>query len=175
MAEARERLDPARQQLEQRQPAAALTRRTQPGAVSFRDVQPPEAAALAAAGEVMEPGLAIPVQPEEAAVWLGADLRTLADLELVEAEVAPGITVEGALAGLPAVRLTYQDAAGQRIVLTQQWIGDRQAGEVATEPALKVDPDGRRAYRWQDERGYFLILEGTVSADSLRALAARLN
>ncbi len=176
LAQARERVDPARQQLEQQQPAGALARRTRPDVVGFRDVQPPEAAAgLAAAADAMTRGFAVPVEPEEAAVWLGADLRTLAGLELVEADVAPGSTVEGALPGLPAVRLTYQDAAGQRIVLIQQWLGARQADDAVSEPALKIDPDGRRAYRWHDERGYRLILQGTVSADSLRALAAHLN
>lgn len=119
---------------------------------------------------------AFSVQLGDAAVWLGAGVRTLPDLELVAAEVAPGSTIEGAVPGLPAVRLSYRDAAGQSIVLDQQWLGGRaEGGTEAGLPSLLVDPSGQRAYRWSDERGYRLILRGTVSGDSLRALAGRLE
>ncbi len=128
------------------------------------------------ADQVERQKFAFSVQLEDAAVWLGAGVRTLPDLELVAAEVAPGSTIDGAVPGLPAVRLSYRDATGQSIILDQQWLGDRAGGGAeAGLPSLLVDPSGQRAYRWNDERGYRLILRGTISGDSLRALAARIE
>ncbi len=112
------------------------------------------------------------VQPEEASTWLGIRLRTLPQLELERVEVGPGAAVEGGLAGLPAVRLTYRDAAGHELTLIQQLLapGGSRLGDYAG-PALYLDPDGRNAYRWFDSDGRMLILVGDVSGDSLRALA----
>ncbi len=74
------------------------------------------------------------------------------------------------------MRLTYRDATGQSIILEQQWLGVRAVGGAeAGLPSLLLDPSGQRAYRWNDERGYRLILRGTISGDSLRALAGRLE
>ncbi len=118
---------------------------------------------------------AVAVQLDEAAIWLGARVRTLPDLELVGAEVVPGSVIEEGVPGLPAVRLSYRDATGQSIILDQQWLGG-QAGFAEPEvPAFLMKPNGQRAYRWDDEGGYRLILRGTISSDSLRALAGRLN
>ena len=115
----------------------------------------------------------ITVQPQQAAVWLGDRLRTLPDLRLQRVEVGPGSMVRGGVVGLPAVRLVYQDAAGHEITLIQQ----RQvsaAGAYAL-PSLVVEPSGLRAYRWEDGAGYLFILVGSVSSDSLRALAMRVR
>ncbi len=116
------------------------------------------------------------VQPDEASTWLGIRLRTLPALELQRVEVGPGATVEGGLAGLPAVRLTYRDAAGHEITLIQQLLapGGSRLGDFAG-PAFYLDPDDRNAYRWFDTDGRLLILVGDVSGDSLRALADRVH
>ena len=115
----------------------------------------------------------IAVQPQQAAVWLGDRLRTLPDLRLQRVEVGPGSMVRGGIVGLPAVRLVYQDAAGHEITLIQQ----RQVSAAGADalPSLVVEPSGLRAYRWEDGAGYLFILVGSVSSDSLRALAMRVR
>ncbi|UCC72229.1 MAG: zf-HC2 domain-containing protein [Gemmatimonadota bacterium] len=141
-----------------------------------RGVQPPRALAqpTVAAGAAPE-GQFVPVQPEEAQVWMGAELRTLPDLHLKRVEVGPGAAVEHAESRLPAIRLLYEDAAGHEIVLIQQWLGNLRADLDQLEPALIVEPSTARAYRWLDGEGYLLILYGDVSGDSLRALADRVR
>ena len=81
--------------------------------------------------------------------------------------------MRGGIVGLPAVRLVYQDAAGHEITLIQQ----RQvsAGGADAQPSLVVEPSGLKAYRWEDGAGYLFILVGSVSSDSLRALAMRVR
>ncbi|UCC83458.1 MAG: zf-HC2 domain-containing protein [Gemmatimonadota bacterium] len=111
----------------------------------------------------------------DAALWLGKEPRTLPELTLERVEVGPGAALEGAQPGLPAIRLVYEDAAGNEIILTQQWLGGGFDAFAETAPAMTVEPSGHRAYRWLDDQGYLLILEGNVSGDSLRALAERLR
>ncbi len=145
--------------------------------VALEDEAPGEARAAAlranfeAAAEANETRF-FAVQPEEATVWLGAQLRTLPDLGLKRVEVGPGGRVAAGLSGLPAVRLVYEDAAGHEIVLIQQWIGPDAAAAL---PSTLIEPSGRNTYRWDDGRGYRLTLIGAVAADSLRALAARIR
>jgi hypothetical protein len=128
-----------------------------------------------AVAEEEAPAAFTPVQPEDAENWLGAGLRTLPDLDLKRVEVAPGTAVEGGLPDRPAVRLVYEDAAGHEIVLIQQWLGGPIDVRGPPQPSLFVEPSGRRAYRWFEDSGYLLILQGDVSSDSLRALSARLR
>ncbi|UCG75214.1 MAG: zf-HC2 domain-containing protein [Gemmatimonadota bacterium] len=115
------------------------------------------------------------VQPEDAALWLDAELRRLPDLQLRRVEVGPGSAVQGGLPGLPAVKLVYEDAAGHEYILVQQRVADATLEFEEAEPVLTVDPDGQLAYRWLDGRGYRLILIADVSSDSLRALAERVR
>jgi anti-sigma factor RsiW len=115
------------------------------------------------------------VQPEDAALWLDAELRRLPDLQLRRVEVGPGSAVQGGLPGLPAVKLVYEDAAGHEFILIQQRVADSTLEFEEAEPVLTVDPDGPLAYRWLDGRGYRLILIAEVSSDSLRALAERVR
>jgi anti-sigma factor RsiW len=115
------------------------------------------------------------VQPEDAALWLDAELRRLPDLQLRRVEVGPGSAVQGGLPGLPAVKLVYEDAAGHELILIQQRVADATLEFEEAEPVLTVDPDGPLAYRWLDGRGYRLILIAEVSSDSLRALAERVR
>lgn len=109
---------------------------------------------------------------EAAALWLGGELRTLPELRLLRTEVGPGVGLVGGLAGLPAVRLVYQDAAGHEITLIQQ--RERGPADAEAEPTLTIAPSGQKSYRWSD-RGYLLTLIADVSSDSLRALAERVQ
>ncbi len=172
----RRQLEADRARRDEAQPRAALAERAPVEVEEFRVPAVQGFRAQTLADQVERQKFAFSVQLEDAAVWLGADVRTLPDLQLVAAEVAPGSTIDGAVPVLPAVRLTYRDATGQSIILDQQWLGGRAGGGAeAGLPSLLVDPSGQRAYRWNDERGYRLILRGTISGDSLRALAGRLE
>ncbi|UCF18568.1 MAG: zf-HC2 domain-containing protein [Gemmatimonadota bacterium] len=111
------------------------------------------------------------VQPEDAAVWLGSQLRTLPELHLKRVELGPGSAIPGGRAGLPAVKLIYADAAGSEIVLIQQLLGSAAPDEA---PELSAATSAANSYRWTDGR-YLLILQGSISADSLRALADRVR
>ncbi len=121
------------------------------------------------------PGQFVDVSPDDAAAWMGTQLRTLPELQLVSTEVGPGIAVAGGLSGLPAIKLTYLDAAGHVIVLVQQRTSEPELLTEDSDPTLIVDPAGLNAYRWHDDRGYRLMLLGEVSGDSLRALADRVR
>jgi hypothetical protein len=158
----------ARQELQEARPDQALAYADTSGVFAQRTLQLRDAADEAAAGFLS-------VQPGEAAAWLNGELRMLPDLELMRIEVGPGSSVTGAWPGLPAVRLSYEDAAGHPIVLIQQRIGDRSPEANPSQPVLTVDPSGRASYRWIDDRGYQLILVGRISSDSLRALAERVR
>ena len=113
------------------------------------------------------------VSSDAATMWLGVELRTLPELTLRNVEVGPGGTIGGGLRGLPVVRLTYEDAAGQIITLTQQRL-DRDADGGEDEPVLEMDPSGLNSYGWVDG-AYRMSLTGVISSDSLRALAARVR
>ncbi len=158
----------------------------EPRAATFADREAPEpedarrALAQPTAFEVAEfdevlPGQFVSVSENEAAAWMGVALRTLPELQLVSAEVGPGSAVAGGLQGLPAIKLTYLDAAGHVIVLIQQRTRDAELLAEETDPTLVVDPTGLNTYRWHDEMGYRLMLLGEVSGDSLRALADRVR
>jgi hypothetical protein len=112
------------------------------------------------------------VSREQAPRWLGVRLRTLPELELMSTEVGPGSTLESGSEARPAIRLRYRDAAGNEIVLIQQWTGEMKV--LTEEPSLVIEPSGVRSYRWYDS-GYHLVLQGRVSGDSLRALAERVH
>ena len=140
-------------------------------------------AAAVAADEAMSNALSTPaarffsVQPQEAADWLGAELRTLPDLRLQRVEIGPGSAFAGGVSGRPAVRLVYADAASHEIILVQQLRGSDIGfdDDRGTLPALVISPSGQTAYRWSDDDGYLLALVATLSSDSLRALADRVR
>ena len=113
----------------------------------------------------------------EASAWLGGELQTLADLEAESVLLGPGAAIPGALADRPAVVIIYRDAAGHEIILVQQLVPGEELMEQSDDrvPAFTVEPSGRRAYRWRDERGYRLMLIGMIESDSLRALADRVR
>jgi len=151
-------------------PAAAMEEARRTAVPQAADVLRQRAAEGLATMKDRESFVAVPAQT--ASEWLGARLRTLPELELIHVDVGPGSTQESGLAGRPAVRLVYRDAARNEIVLTQQWTGGTEAHGL--EPTLVVEPSGLKSYRWFDG-GYRLVLRGTVSSDSLRALAARVR
>ncbi len=140
-------------------------------------------AAAVAADEAMSNALSTPaarffsVQPQEAADWLGGELRTLPDLRLQRVEIGPGSAFAGGVSGRPAVRLVYADAASHEIILVQQLRGSDFGfdDDRGTLPALVISPSGQTAYRWSDDDGYLLALVATLSSDSLRALADRVR
>ncbi len=140
-------------------------------------------AVAVAADEAMSNALSTPaarffsVQPQEAADWLGAELRTLPDLRLQRVEIGPGSAFAGGVSGRPAVRLVYADAASHEIILVQQLRGSDFGfdDDRGTLPALVISPSGQTAYRWSDDDGYLLALVATLSSDSLRALADRVR
>jgi len=136
-------------------------------------VQP--AAFRAAEADELAPDRFVDLRPDEAAVWMDAELRTIPELRLERVEVGPGSAVAGGLAGLPAVRLTYSDAAGHEITLIQQRLTGMDYAGADSEPTLVVEPTGIRTYRWHDDRGYRLLLIGEIGSDSLRALAERVR
>ena len=106
---------------------------------------------------------------------MDAELRTIPELRLERVEVGPGSAVAGGLAGLPAVKLTYSDAAGHEIILIQQRLTGMAHTGADSESTLVVEPTGIRTYRWHDDRGYRLLLIGEIGSDSLRALADRVR
>ncbi len=115
------------------------------------------------------------VGPDEATDWLGGEVRALPELSLQRVEVGPGDAAHGEFAGRPIVRLTYEDAAGLEIVLTQQRLTDAELSAEEQQPTLLVSPNSATTYRWHDGRGYRLTLTAAVSSDSLRALAERVR
>lgn len=149
---------------------SAITESELPAALKTRaaaELQAPPS--LVDGGEsIVADGRFLPVPIEQATHWLGAPLRTLPAFELQRAEVGPGTAVAGGVAGRPAIRLVYRDAAGREIVLIQQIAN--LVTRVPEDPVLVVTPSGRKAYRWFDGPGYWLTLTADLPQDSLRAL-----
>jgi len=156
---------------------AAETGQRARGVPRDADDMPLQPAAFRAAAEAdaLAPDRFVDLRPDEAAVWIDAELRTIPDLRLERVEVGPGSAVAGGLAGLPAVKLTYSDAAGHEIIFIQQRLTGIDLASDDSEPTLIVEPTGLRTYRWHDDRGYRLLLIGEIGSDSLRALAARVR
>lgn len=150
----------------------ALADRVSPTVEAARALEARVPAARESEARAEGPARFLGVQPQEAALWLNGELRTLPDLQLQRVEVGPGSAVPGMAGGPPAVRLVYSDAAGHEITLVQQRVADPSSEEL--EPSLLIDPSGLKSYRWLDD-DYRLILIASVSSDSLRALAARVR
>jgi hypothetical protein len=103
---------------------------------------------------------------------LSGPLRALPELTLRNIEAGRG-GADGEASEQPVIRLTYEDAAGQVITLTQEWL-DTDAALGDDSPVLQVNPSGLNSYRWVDG-DYRLTLTGAINSDSLRALAARVR
>jgi len=109
---------------------------------------------------------------EEAVQLLGGQLRLIDGLTPDRVETGPGTAVAGADAALPVVRVVYASGA---VTLDEQ----RPIGAARQEVAAKA-AGGVAAYEsaptsWQTMSGIRFVVTGSVSADSIRALGARVR
>ena len=109
---------------------------------------------------------------EEAVQLLGGQLRLIDGLTPDRVETGPGTAVAGADAALPIVRVVYASGA---VTLDEQ----RPMGATRQEGAAKA-AGGVAAYEsaptaWQTMSGIRFVVTGSVSADSIRALGARVR
>ena len=104
---------------------------------------------------------------------LGGQIRLIDGLTPDRVESGPGTAVAGADPALPLVRIVY--AAGGVILEEQRPLGhagERQ--ESSSKAALGAAAPGV-ATAWQERGGIRFVVTGSVSADSLRALGARVR
>jgi anti-sigma factor RsiW len=113
------------------------------------------------------------ISMEEAVRMLGGQIRLIDGLTPDRVESGPGTAVAGADPALPLVRIVY--AAGGVILDEQRPVGhagERQ--ESASKAALGAAAPSV-ATTWQERGGIRFVITGSVSADSLRALGARVR
>jgi len=126
------------------------------------------------------------VTPMEGAVRiLGGSIRLVDGMTPIRVQVAPGRMVPGADPGLEIVRVVYNDPPGRELWLDQQRPsepgGDAEVhGQRATtllpgDTLIAAGPAGSRKLRWVHQTGFRLGLTGFLPADSLRALARRVQ
>ncbi len=185
----------ARQSTDSVVPAAKEHRAAAPPTVATPAPAAPAAKALAAAESDEREGAranevqrdaAVAAAPawrvvtmEEAVTQLGGQIRLIDGLTPERVEVGPGTALAGADVGLPVVRISY---AGGGVVLDQQRPtrqfarmegASAQAAKVA-EPSVASDVTGR-VTTWQERDGIRFVVTGSVSPDSLAALARRVR
>ena len=130
--------------------------------------------AAKAARQVDEPAAAWRVvSMEEGVRLLGGQIRLIDGLSPERVETGPGTAVPGADPSLPLVRVIY---ASGSVTLDQQ----RPATQVAAR--READTDGApgatavaSVTAWQERGGIRYVITGSVPADSLRALGARVR
>lgn len=126
------------------------------------------------------------VTPMEGAVRiLGGSIRLVDGMTPVRVQVGPGRLVPGADPGLEIVRVVYNDPPGRELWLDQQrpaeQAGDAEVhGQRATtllpgDTLIAAGSAGSRNLRWIHQTGFRLGLTGFLPADSLRALARRVQ
>ena len=139
----------------------------------LQDARANEVAAKAAR-QVDEPAAAWRVvSMEEGVRLLGGQIRLIDGLSPERVETGPGTAVPGADPSLPLVRVIY---ASGSVTLDQQ----RPATQVAARREADIDgAPGATAVAsvtaWQERGGIRFVLTGSVPADSLRALGARVR
>jgi len=120
---------------------------------------------------------------------LAGTLRTLEGLSLENVKIGPGALVPGAQPDRDVVRIVYTDPQGHRLQLDQQRLPtpsdtSREARERAVPAVLGLaygdtlhttGPGNATRVRWLDPAGLWLSLSGSLPADSLRALLARVR
>jgi len=116
---------------------------------------------------------------------LGGSIRLVDGMTPIRVQVAPGRMVPGADPGLEIVRVVYNDPPGRELWLDQQRPsepgGDAEVhGQRATtllpgDTLIAAGPAGSRKLRWVHQTGFRLGLTGFLPADSLRALARRVQ
>jgi Putative zinc-finger len=122
---------------------------------------------------------------EEAVRILGGSIRLLDGMTPTRVEVGAGHLVAGADSGLEIVRVVYNDPPGRELWLDQQrpaeQAGDAEVqGQRATtllpgDTLLTPGRTGPGSLRWIHQTGFRLGLTGFLPADSLRALARRIQ
>lgn len=153
-----------------------------------KQVAQPPAAPVAAANEAAldasadyggRPGFARAaplrvVTMEEAVRVLGGQILLIDGLMPDHIESGPGTAVPGAEPGLPVVRVVYGEG---NVTLDQQRIGAGEsmqealgAARAAAAPSAAVAPTA-----WRQAGGIRFVVTGSVSPDSLVALAARVG
>ncbi len=110
---------------------------------------------------------------EEGVRLLGGQIRLIDGLAPERVETGPGTAVPGADPSLPLVRVIY---ASGSVILDEQ----RPATEVAARREAATDAATGAAARasvtaWQEHGGIRFVITGSVPADSLRALGARVR
>jgi hypothetical protein len=124
--------------------------------------------------------------PMEGAVRiLGGSIRLVDGMTPARVLVGPGILVADADPGLEIVRVVYNDPPGRELWLDQQRPDARanearvQGQEATTlllgDTLVGLGPKGSRSLRWIHQSGFRLGLTGFLPADSLLALARRVQ
>lgn len=112
------------------------------------------------------------ISMEEGVRLLDGQIRLIDGLAPERVETGPGTAVSGADPALPLVRVIY---ASGTVILDQQ----RPASEVAARREADAAVAGAAAASaptaWQERGGIRFVMTGSVSADSLRALGARVR
>lgn len=112
------------------------------------------------------------ISMEEGVRLLGGQIRLIDGLTPERVETGPGTAVPGADPSLPLVRVVY---ASGSVILDQQ----RPAAAVAARREADASVAGAAAASsltaWQEGGGIRFVMTGSVSADSLRALGARVR
>jgi len=126
-----------------------------------------------------------PTAMEAAVRMLGGSIRLVDGLTPSLVMVGPGGLVPGADPGRVVIRVVYVDPPGRELWLDQQRPVERPsepaAAGVTTTALLPGDTliapvaSGARSLTWIHQSGFRLALTGFLPADSLRALARRVQ
>jgi len=126
-----------------------------------------------------------PTAMETAVRMLGGSIRLVDGLTPIRVMVGPGSVVSGANPPQTVIRVVYMDPPGREL-----WLDQQRPEEGAMEPATAglaattllagdtlVTPvtGGARSLAWIHQSGFRLALTGFLPADSLRALARRVQ
>ncbi len=138
----------------------------------LQDARTNEVAAKAARQEDEPAAVWRVISMEEGVRLLGGQIRLIDGLTPERVETGPGTAVPGADPSLPLVRVIY---ASGSVTLDQQ--------RPPTAPAARREADASAAgaaavnslTAWQEHGGIRFVITGSVPADSLRALGARVR
>jgi hypothetical protein len=130
-------------------------------------------------------GVFQPTAMEAAVRMLGGSIRLVDGLTPIRVMVGPGTALSGADSGREVIRVVYMDPPGRELWLDQQRPEERAnervaAGRAATtllagDTLVTSASDGARSLAWINQNGFRLALTGFLPADSLRALARRVQ
>jgi anti-sigma factor RsiW len=177
-------------------PVAPAAQRAAEMAGNLAAAAPAGAPAPAAREAVAAPLTRLPARPafrlsdvDAAAARLSGTVRTLEGLSLENVKIGPGSLVPGAQPDRAVVRIVYTDPQGRRLQLDQQRLPSprdtSREGRARAVPAVlgltfgdtlsTTGPGNATRVRWLDPAGLWLSLSGSLPADSLRALLARVR